>query len=141
MMGIAREEIMPGYGLDDWTLVESSTPAMLAELDSAVQNEEPIAVTLWTPHWAYATYPLKNLEDPDGLWGGTEELRVAGRPGFSDDFPDLAEWLQNFEMDPDSLASLEAMIQEAGTGNEEDAVEEWLELDDNREMAESWITD
>src|SRR5690606_13664063 len=106
MMGIAREEIIPGYGLDDWTLTESSTPAMLAELDGALANEEPIVVTLWTPHWAYAEYDIKNLEDPEGLWGGSEQLHIAGRPGFSDDFEELAGWLANFHMDPDSLASL-----------------------------------
>src|SRR5690554_3433376 len=58
----------------EFELVESSTPAMLAALDSAVANDEPIVVTLWTPHWAYDAYPIKNLEDPDGAWGEPEEI-------------------------------------------------------------------
>lgn len=141
MMGIAAETVNPGYGLEDYELVESSTPAMLAELEGAVEDEEPIVVTMWQPHWAYDAYNLRNLEDPDNLWGDPEQLHVTGRDGFTDDFPELAEWLGNFEMDNDALFSLEVLIVEAGAGNEPEAVEEWLENDENRELAESWITD
>lgn len=140
MMGIAAETVNPGYGLDDFTLVESSTPAMLAELEGAVAQNEPIVVTMWQPHWAYNAYDLRNLEDPDNLWGDPEQIHVVGRDGFTEDFPDLAEWFGNFQMEDGPLFELEAMIIEAGSGNEADAVEQWLENDENRELAESWIT-
>lgn len=39
------------YGLDKWTLTESSESAMLTELKNAYDNEEPIIVPLWKPHW------------------------------------------------------------------------------------------
>lgn len=141
MMGIAMETVNPGYGLDDFTLVESSTPAMLAELDTAVADQEPIVVTMWQPHWAYDAYNLRNLEDPDNLWGDPEQIHAVGRDGFTEDFPDLAEWFGNFQMGDDALFSLEAMIIDAGDGNEAEAVEEWLAIDENRELAEGWITD
>ncbi|MBB6121845.1 glycine betaine ABC transporter substrate-binding protein [Nocardiopsis algeriensis] len=107
---VTREEAMPGYGLEeDFELVESSTAAMLAELDSAIADEEPIVVTLWRPHPAYAKHDLKDLEDPEGLMGEAETVHAVGRDGFTEDYPELAEWLGGWEMSDDELATLEAL--------------------------------
>ncbi len=139
MMGIAADSVMPAYGLDDWELIEASTPAMLAELDSAIADEEPIIVTLWEPGWWYARYDLRNLEDPENAWGDPEELWVVVNTEFADNYPTLAGWLENFQMDDPEIAPLLDLIEEYGDGNESDAIEEWLEDDENRELAEGWI--
>lgn len=137
---LTREAVMPGYGLDGYTLLEGSTPTMLAELDRAYSAEEPIVVTLWHPHWAYAAYDLKDLEDPEGLYGGAEEIHVLARDGFSAEFAEVAEWLENFEMSDDALASLEKLvIEDYGTGREIEAVEEWLSDPDNRRLVDGWL--
>jgi len=138
---VTREEAMPGYGLDDeYTLVEGSTTAMLAELDRATSNEEPIVVTLWHPHWAYSAYDIKDLEDPQGLMGEAEEMHALARDGFSEDFPEVANWISNFEMSDEALASLEQLvINEYGSGQEEAAVEEWLSDPDNQALVDSWL--
>src|SRR5690625_7643443 len=50
MMEITENDVMPGYGLDeDWDLQSSSGAVMATELKSAIEDEEPIVVTLWTP--------------------------------------------------------------------------------------------
>ena len=43
------EETIEEYNLD-MELVPSSEPAMLTELQEAIKEERPIAVTLWQPH-------------------------------------------------------------------------------------------
>ncbi|MFP4513092.1 MAG: glycine betaine ABC transporter substrate-binding protein [Acidimicrobiales bacterium] len=139
IMGITADDAMPTYGLDDWDLVESGTPAMLAELERAINNEEPIVVTLWHPHWAYGAYDLKDLEDPEGSMGEAEELHAIARADFSSDCPVIAEWISNFEMDGESLAALtNLVINEADS--EMEGVEEWLSDEDNRALADSWMS-
>lgn len=141
LMRITREEAIPTYGLEDYELVESSTPSMLSELERALDREEPIVVTLWHPHWAYAAYDIKDLEDPEGAMGDAEQLHVLARDGFGEDFPQLAEWLGNFEMPDDALASLEDLVlNEYEEGQESEAVEEWLEDESNQELVDSWLT-
>lgn len=141
LMRVTAEEAIPTYGLDDYTLVEGGTPAMLAELERAVGSEEPIVVTLWHPHWAYAAYPLKDLEDPEGAMGEAEELHAVARADFSSECPTIAGWLSNFEMDGDSLSSLtDLVINEYDTGEEADAVEEWLSDDANRSLVDGWMS-
>jgi glycine betaine/proline transport system substrate-binding protein len=134
---ITREEVMPAYGLDGWNLVESSTPAMLAELETAIGNDEAVVVTLWRPHWAYAAFDIRDLEDPEGTLGEAEELHAIAREGFAEDFDEVAQWLERFEMTADGLAELSVLIQEHGDGNEQDAAREWI--DGNRDTVDSWL--
>jgi glycine betaine/proline transport system substrate-binding protein len=140
LMRISINDVVPGYGLDDYTVVEGSTPAMLAELERATNDEEPIVVTLWRPHWAYGVYPIRDLEDPEGILGDAEEIHTLGTAGFSDEFSEVAAWIDNFTMGDDALASLEDLIiNQYGEGEEEDAVAEWLSDADNRALADSWV--
>jgi glycine betaine/proline transport system substrate-binding protein len=134
---VTREEVMPAYGLEDWTLVESSTPAMLAELQRAIEAEEPIVVTLWRPHWAYAEMALKDLEDPQGALGDPEEIHAIASTQFVDECPTVAEWVSNFELTADQLAELEAMVLQAGDGNEQEAAAEWI--DENQDVVDAWL--
>lgn len=125
---LAKDEVIPTYGLDDFTLLESSTPAMLADLEAAIEAEEPVVVTLWHPHWAYNAMELKDLEDPEGAFGEAEELHTLGREGFTEDFPEVAAWMENFTIDDETLASLEdVVLNEYGAGQEAEGVAAWTE--------------
>ncbi|MCK9486453.1 MAG: glycine betaine ABC transporter substrate-binding protein [Dehalococcoidia bacterium] len=139
MMGILANSVMPTYGLEDWNLLEGSTPAMLAELERAIAAEEPVVVTLWSPGWWYGEFDLKNLEDPENAWGEPDELSIVARAGFSEEFPEVAQWWSNWTMTDEQYAPLETLITEMGDGNEEQAVLAWLENEDNRALAESWL--
>lgn len=102
-----EDGVIPTYGLEDMEYITSSTPAMLAELGKALKAGDNIAVTLWRPHWAYDAFDIKDLADPEGTLGDAESIHTVTRTGFSDDFPEVAEWLTAFTMDSDVLFSLE----------------------------------
>jgi glycine betaine/proline transport system substrate-binding protein len=139
-MRMSREDVIPGYGLDDYDLIEGSTPAMLAELERATGAEEPVIVTLWRPHWAYGAYDIRDLEDPEELLGGAEEIRTLARQDFTADFPEVAEWMQNWTMDDDSMASLVlTVMRDFDAGQEEEAIDAWLSDADNRALVDGWI--
>ncbi|MFK4102259.1 ABC transporter permease/substrate binding protein [Streptomyces sp. NPDC019531] len=127
MMGLLKSKVLKEYGLDkEYKVVDSSTPAMLAELKSAYAKKEPIVVTLWSPHWAYSDYDLKKLKDPKGAWGTGDGVHTLARKGFADDNPVVGKWLKNFKLDEKQLTSLEAEINKAGKGKQQDAVRAWL---------------
>ena len=58
--------------LEGWEVQESSTAGMITSLDQAIQNEEPIIVTAWRPHWIFESYDLKFLDDPKNTLGEEE---------------------------------------------------------------------
>ena len=130
-----EERVIPTYGLEDMEYVTSSTSAMLTELTSATKSGENIAVTLWEPHWAYSEFPLKNLEDPEGALGEMESIHTYAASGFPESHPTAAGWFENFEMDLDTLYSLEnAMFVEYDGDDYAPIVEKWI--DDNREYVD-----
>ena len=123
-----QEKVIPGYGLEEYELVTSSTAAMITELENAIDAEEDIVVTLWTPFWAMPAYDMKALEDPEGHFGEAEALHHLGRTGFKEDFPDVAEWIAGATMTDEEFGSLEdKVVNEFGEGKEAEAVEAWLE--------------
>ncbi|MFF6994049.1 ABC transporter permease/substrate binding protein [Streptomyces sp. NPDC008313] len=127
MMGLLKSKVLKAYGLDkEYDVVDSSTPAMLAELKRAYAKKEPALVTLWSPHWAYSDYELKKLKDPKGAWGKGDGVHTISRKGFAQDNPVVGEWLENFKMTEKQLTGLEAEINKAGKGRQQDAVRAWL---------------
>ncbi|MEV7280181.1 ABC transporter permease/substrate binding protein [Streptomyces sp. NPDC093111] len=128
MMGILNDKVLKEYGLEgEYKVVDGSTAGMLAELKRAYAKKEPIAVTLWSPHWAYSTYDLKKLDDPRGAWGKGDGVHTLARKGFGAENPEVAGWLKNFELSEKELTGLEAVIQETGKGKEQEAVRTWLD--------------
>ncbi|MCX5183441.1 ABC transporter permease/substrate binding protein [Streptomyces sp. NBC_00268] len=127
MMGLLKSKVLKDYGLDkEYKVVDSSTPAMLAELKRAYAKKEPIVVTLWSPHWAYSDYDLKKLKDPKGAWGKGDGVHTLSRKGFAQDNPVVGRWLKNFRMTEKQLTGLEAEINKVGKGKQQDAVRAWL---------------
>ncbi|WP_033323417.1 ABC transporter permease/substrate binding protein [Streptomyces yerevanensis] len=127
MMSLLKSKVLGDYGLDkEYKVVDSSTPAMLAELKRAYAKQEPIVVTLWSPHWAYNDYKLTKLKDPKGAWGKGDGVHTVSRKGFTEDNPVVGQWLKNFKMTEKQLTSLEAEINKAGEGKQPQAVKAWL---------------
>src|SRR5690606_18074286 len=84
-----QDAVIPTYGLEGMEFITSSTPAMLAELQKALDAGDNVAVTLWRPHWAYDAFDIKDLEDPEGTLGDAESIHTVTRTGFADDFPEV----------------------------------------------------
>lgn len=101
------DRVIPAYGLEDMDYLTSSTAAMLTELTAATKAGENIAVTLWEPHWAYSSLPIKTLEDPEGTLKNVESIHAYGKADFGDDFPQAEKWIKGFDMDLEKLYSLE----------------------------------
>lgn len=123
-----KESVIPAYELTDYSLVESSTTAMLAELQSAVDAQEDIVVTLWRPFWANSEFPMKDLEDPEGALGDAEGLHNLARTGFADDCSEVAEMMGDFTLTDEQYGSLENMVvNEYGEGRYDEAITAWFE--------------
>jgi glycine betaine/proline transport system substrate-binding protein len=136
-----KESVIPTYGLDKagFTLVESSTTAMLAELQKAIKDEQEIVVTLWRPFWANAEFKVKDLEDPEGALGATEALHAIATKGFADENPEVAEMFGNLELDDATYGELEKAVVDAYDEGKEAAVEEAIGawLDENPDFIEN----
>lgn len=130
----ATEKAIDAYSLD-YKLMSSSGPAMTAALKSAIDKKEPVVVTGWAPHWKFARYDLKFLEDPKGAYGKEEKIKFICRKGFKSDFPQVAELFENVEFNMQQINSLMDAISKA-EGNQNEVINNWIQK--NKELVESW---
>jgi len=119
--------------LSDWELQESSTGSMLTALREAIQNEEPIVITAWSPHWMYEEFDLKDLEDPENSFGDAEDINTIVRVGLEKDMPEAFKILDNFEWD---LEDMQSLMYEAEQTSFEEAAADWIE--ENQDKVNSW---
>lgn len=127
-------EAIADYGLSDYTLLESSSAAMVQELEKAYKNNEPIVVTAWTPHWMFANMDLKYLEDPQGVYGGAEQIHTMVRTGLAEDMPEVYHFLDQFSWTPDDMEQV--MVDVANGQSPEDAAKSWVE--EHADQVNAW---
>ncbi len=99
------DDAIKAYGLD-YTLMPSSGSAMTAELARAEAAKKPIIVTGWKPHWMFAKYKLKFLEDPKGVFGSSEHVDNVVNPGLAAKAPTVEAFLKKFQWKPGQIDSV-----------------------------------
>jgi glycine betaine/proline transport system substrate-binding protein len=130
----AAAQAITDYNLD-LELVQSSDAAMTAELKTAYESEEWIVVTGWSPHWKFASFDLKFLEDPKLSFGGEETINAVTRMGFAEDYPEINEFLDNYLLSDEDFGSLIAAMEEYD--DDKEAAKAWIE--ENRNLTDSWF--
>ncbi len=128
-------QALDDYDLD-FELLEGSGAAMTASLKTAIDNNEWIAVTGWKPHWKFARWDLKFLEDPEGVYGEIETIYTYSREGLEEDHPEVTNFLKNFEMNTSQLGDLMGAIADS----DEEPIEvarQWKE--ENSDLINNWI--
>ena len=130
------EKVVDTYDLG-LNLRSGSGATMTAALFSAINNEENIVVTGWTPHWMFARFDLKYLDDPKNVYGGAEQIgHTVVRQGLKDDMPEAYAILDAFERTPEQMGEVMLLNQEDGSDPYENA-KQWIE--DNQDIVEQWL--
>ncbi|WP_053367752.1 glycine betaine ABC transporter substrate-binding protein [Bacillus sp. FJAT-27245] len=122
------------YGLDDWKIVEGSSAAMVAELQKAYKNKKPIIITGWSPHWMFSKFDLKYLDDPNGVFGGSEGIHTIVRKGLDKDAPGAYKILDQFSWETGDIEAVMVSIEEGLSPAE--AAEKWIA--DHQDKVAEW---
>ncbi len=111
------------YGLK-LNLVDGSTAAMTAALNSAVSRKQPIVVTLWDPSWMYLKYKMKFLKDPKGVFAPPDEYNVIAVKGFSDKHPRASDLISGIFLPIKDIRAINAEVNDGETMDQ--AVNGWI---------------
>ncbi|MDZ7828608.1 MAG: glycine betaine ABC transporter substrate-binding protein [Halofilum sp. (in: g-proteobacteria)] len=136
--GLTRlsKKAMDEYGLKDagYNLVISSGSGMTAALKRAINNDEWVVVTGWSPHWKFGRWDLRYIEDPKGTLGSIERADIIAREGFYREAPDVYEMLDNMTI---PLEKVQAGMDVGERKSYEVAAEQFVK--NNPELVNSWI--
>jgi glycine betaine/proline transport system substrate-binding protein len=105
-----------------YKMVASSESGMLSELDRNLKRGKWSLVNAWSPHWMFSKYPLRYLDDPEHLFGGTEQIHAVARKGFSAQYPQVAQFFAHYSI---PKADLESMMMRARESSADKVVAEY----------------
>ena len=130
---LATEAAIEEYDLD-YQLQSSSSAGMAAALKKAADKEDWILITGWTPHWKFAKWDLKYLEDPKEVYGSEEFIHTIVRNGLKEDNEAAYNILDKFSW---TAADMEAVMLEIEDGMQPaEAAAKWIE--ENQEKVAEW---
>jgi glycine betaine/proline transport system substrate-binding protein len=133
-------EVVKKYGATDkLKIIEGSTPATLAALKDAAAKGEPLIATLWEPHWAFASMPIKVIQDDLGAWPKPDQSHTVFSKKFAAKEPQVVKWMTNMKLTDDQFASLMSAVRET-PDNPGAGAKKWLEDPENRKTADSWFS-
>ncbi len=141
-------ERLEAFGADYEVVFSGSEAASFAELGAYYERGDPILLFLWHPHWAHAKWQLTEIQMPP--W--TEECYPAGEqfdcgwpgdpvaklvwPGLEEAFPEVYQFLSNFQMTNDQQNEMVLKVAEGGM-TPQDAAQQWI--DANESVWRAWI--
>jgi glycine betaine/proline transport system substrate-binding protein len=126
-------------GLGGFELVESSEQGMLAQVDRAGRNEEPIVFLGWEPHPMNANHDLTYLSGGDDWFGpdyGGATVYTNVRAGYLEECPNVGQLLSNLRFTLPMENEVMSAILDDGQAPE-DAAEAWLK--DNPDVLDGWL--
>ncbi len=134
--GITRavDQVIKEYELD-YKHVNSSTVAMITELQNAIKAKRWIVVAGWQPHWMFAKMKLKFLEDPKKTLGDAEQIKIFARGDFRMEQPELAQFFSKVYFDESTMADLLSQMQ--GSQNKTDTAKEWIKK--HNDLVKGWL--
>jgi glycine betaine/proline transport system substrate-binding protein len=114
------EEAIKSYGLD-YKLLPSSDIGMTSELARSVKDHKAVAVTGWIPHWMFAKWKLRFLEDPKKIYGEAEHVDSVINPELNTKAPQVVAFLKKFSWKPEEIGAVMLDVQ---NGSKPDAAAE-----------------
>jgi glycine betaine/proline transport system substrate-binding protein len=127
-------EAIKAYKLD-YQLMPSSGSAMTAELARSEAANKPIIVTGWKPHWMFAKYKLKFLEDPKKVFGEAEHVDSVVNPELEKKAPPVVAFLKKFQWKPGEIDSV--MLATQNGEKPTAAADAWIGAHGDR--VDSWV--
>jgi glycine betaine/proline transport system substrate-binding protein len=88
------------FALGDFKLVESSEQGMLAEVERAIHDHEPIVFLAWDPHPMNMRFNLRYLTGGDAVFGpnfGGATIYTNTRAGYPASCPNVGRLLRNLK--------------------------------------------
>ena len=132
---INTQKAIQAYGLQDMSLLTSSTAAMQAQLQRAVARKQWIVVTAWKPLGIWARFPLKPLRDPKDIYGRAGHIDTVINPRLQQRDPQVARLLGEFRL---PIGDIQTMMVELGKGRTLQQVSDaWIAA--NRTRIEAWV--
>ncbi|CQR45926.1 Glycine betaine/carnitine transport binding protein GbuC precursor [Paraliobacillus sp. PM-2] len=133
-MALTTNAMMEDYGMDNFKVKNSTTAAMLTEVQNSIDNKEPIAFNAWRPHPMFVRFDIKFLDDPLNSWK-LDDIEIGVTPSFEEDSPTAYTLFSNMDLDIGMVEQWLISIDEGKTPRQ--LAETWVE--ENPDTVDQWL--
>lgn len=127
------------FGLKNFSLIESSEQAMLAQVDVQTKQKQPIVFLAWEPHPMNINHEIRYLEGADEYFGknqGEAKVHTNVRKNFANLCPNVAKFLSQLTFTTEMENEwMDQMINKKK--NPQKVVISWLK--NNPQTLEKWL--
>jgi glycine betaine/proline transport system substrate-binding protein len=127
------------FGLSGFELAESSEQGMLAQVQRAVERNEPVVFLGWEPHPMNANFAMAYLSGGDDVFGpnyGGATVHTNVRKGYVEECPNVGKLLQNLEFSLQMENEIMGAILNDGA-DPAAAAKEWLAA--HPDVLDAWL--
>jgi glycine betaine/proline transport system substrate-binding protein len=127
------------FGLGDFKLIESSEQGMLAQVERAYRDKNPLVFLAWEPHPMNMRFALKYLSGGDEVFGpnfGGATIYTVTRRGYGAECPNIGRLLKNLKFSLRGESEMMAAILDRHEAPDT-AATEWLKANPN--AAQAWL--
>ncbi|HWY96075.1 MAG TPA: choline ABC transporter permease subunit [Steroidobacteraceae bacterium] len=127
------------FGLGEFKLIESSEQGMLAQVERAYREKNPVVFLAWEPHPMNMRFALKYLSGGDEVFGpnfGGATIYTVTRRGYSAECPNIGRLLRNLKFSLRGESEMMAAILDRHEAPEI-AATAWLKA--NPAAAKAWL--
>jgi glycine betaine/proline transport system substrate-binding protein len=117
------------------SLVSLSEDEMIKQLEDSIKRRKEIVITGWEPHWIFARYELRFLEDPDHVFGEKENIYTVGRAGIEAEHPKAVRFFERMQLTEKQLNSLVYLVRLSDDPRQ--GAKKWI--DENEYIVNQWV--
>ncbi|MFB4169961.1 glycine betaine ABC transporter substrate-binding protein [Virgibacillus sp. JSM 102003] len=134
-MADTTKKMVEAYNMKDFEIKNSSTAAMLAQVESVMKDKGGIVFNAWRPHPMFVRMDLKFLDDPKNVWK-LDDVQVGVTPNLQEQSPTAYTLFSNMKLTLDQVEKWIMAIDTEGKTPEELA-EAWVE--ENQDKVNKWL--
>lgn len=133
---IKTREAIKQYGLS-LPLSDQSEQKMLSHLEDSIKRRKEVVVTGWEPHWIFARYNVRFLDDPKNIYGQREKIYTIGTKNIEQEHPRAVRFFERMQLSENQLNQLIYHMQLAE--DPQMGVKEWI--NQNEYIVNQWVKD
>jgi glycine betaine/proline transport system substrate-binding protein len=127
------------FGLGKFKVVESSEQGMLAQVERAIRDKQPIVFLAWEPHPMNVRFDIRYLTGGDAVFGpnfGGATIYTLSRKGYVAECPNVGRFLDNLHFTLRQESEMMGLILDEHKQPGE-AARQWLR--GHPEVVKSWL--
>lgn len=116
-------------------LLYLSEAEMTERLADSILRRSEIVITGWEPHWMFARFEVRFLDDPDIVFGEREKIYTVARTNLEEKHPNAVRFFERMQLSEKQLNSLvyEVRLSE----DPKQGVKKWI--DENEYIVNQWV--